>query len=235
MGALGRRAEELHARARRAGAARLPPGVPPAGQRRAERPGHAPPRAEAGAARAGARAGRARRDPRPLRRASAALVRPRAADADADGRGRPRGASSASGTGCATWIDERREDLLLHRRLVEAWRSGTTPAATPTTCRARAASPSSRPGRTRRDLALTAGEREFLAEARAAADAAARRRTRRRRAILGRLRRARRRRPRCSAAFALVLRGQARDDARLAEGPAARRLGAGEPRASTPS
>ena len=32
---------------RRARAARLPPGVPPAGQRRPERPGHAPPRAEA--------------------------------------------------------------------------------------------------------------------------------------------------------------------------------------------
>ena len=91
VGALGRRAEELHAR------------LDPPAQRACRqvflrlvsveptRPGHAPPGAQARAARTGARAGRARRDPRPLRRAPAALVRPRAADADADGRGRPRG------------------------------------------------------------------------------------------------------------------------------------------------
>ena len=65
------------------------------------------------------------------------------------------------------------------------------------------------------DLALTAGEREFLAEARAAADAAARRRARRRRATLAGfavLAAA----ASALAAFALVLRDEARDDARLA-------------------
>ena len=112
------------------------------------------------------------------------------------------------------WIDERREDLLLHRRLVEAvdeWDdSGRDADYLP------------REGRLAQfeawadstDLALTTGEREFLGEARAAADTAARRRARRRRAILAgfavlavaAL---------LLAAFALILRGQARDDARL--------------------
>jgi WD40 repeat protein/serine/threonine protein kinase/DNA-binding SARP family transcriptional activator len=113
-----------------------------------------------------------------------------------------------------TWIDERREDLLLHRRLVEAveeWHdSGSDPEYLP------------REGRLAQfeawadatDLALTAGERQFLAEARAAADAEARRRARRRRAILAGfavLAAA----ASVLAAFALILRGQARDDARL--------------------
>ena len=65
------------------------------------------------------------------------------------------------------------------------------------------------------DLALTAGEREFLAEARAGADAVARRRSRRRRATLvgfAVLAAA----ASALAAFALVLRNEARDDARLA-------------------
>src|SRR5262245_35485737 len=115
-----------------------------------------------------------------------------------------------------TWIDERREDLLLHRRLVEAveeWHdSGRDPEYLP------------REGRLAQfeawaeatDLALTAGEREFLAEARTAADVAARRRARRRRAILGGfavLAAA----ASVLAVFALVLRGQASDDARLAK------------------
>jgi WD40 repeat protein/DNA-binding SARP family transcriptional activator len=113
------------------------------------------------------------------------------------------------------WIEERRGDLLLHRRLVEAvaeWQdTGHDPEYLP------------REGRLAQfeawvdgtDLALTAGEREFLAEARSAADAAARRRTRRRRATLAGfavLAAA----ASALAAFALVLRGHARDDARLA-------------------
>jgi WD40 repeat protein len=113
-----------------------------------------------------------------------------------------------------TWIDERREDLLLHRRLVEAvaeWEdAGRDPEYLP------------REGRLAQfeawaeatDLALTGGEREFLAEGRAAADVAARRRARRRRAILAGfavLAAA----ASLLAAFALVLRGRARDDARL--------------------
>lgn len=82
------------------------------------------------------------------------------------------------------WIEERREDLLLHRRLVEAveqWEEA-------------ARDPEYLPGEGRlaqfeswaavTDLALTAGEREFLTDARAAVDEAARRRSRRRRAIL---------------------------------------------------
>ncbi len=113
-----------------------------------------------------------------------------------------------------TWIDERREDLLLHRRLVEAvaeWEdAGRDPEYLP------------REGRLAQfeawaeatDLALTAGEREFLAEARAAADAAARRRAHRRRAILAGF--AVLAAAACVlAAFALVLRGHARDEARL--------------------
>jgi hypothetical protein len=81
------------------------------------------------------------------------------------------------------WISERREDLLLHRRLVEAaeeWEDA-----------GRAADYLPREGRLAQfeawaagtDLALTTGEREFLAEARAAADEAARTRSRVRRAL----------------------------------------------------
>ncbi len=113
------------------------------------------------------------------------------------------------------WIEERRGDLLLHRRLVEAaaeWQdTGRDPEYLP------------REGRLAQfeawadatDLALTAGEREFLAEARAAADATSRRRARRRRATLAGfavLAAA----ASVLAAFALVLRTEARDDARLA-------------------
>src|ERR671937_1284729 len=117
-----------------------------------------------------------------------------------------------------TWIDERREDLLLHRRLVEAvaeWEdAGRDPEYLP------------REGRLAQfeawaeatDLALTTGEREFLAKARTTADAAARRRAHRRRAILAGfavLAAA----ASVLAAFALVLRGQARDEARLEKAP----------------
>ena len=65
------------------------------------------------------------------------------------------------------------------------------------------------------DLALTAGEREYLADARAAADATVRRRARRRRATVAGfavLAAA----ASVLAAFALFLRNEARDDARLA-------------------
>ena len=113
------------------------------------------------------------------------------------------------------WIEERREDLLLHRRLVEAvgeWQdAGRDPEYLPR--EGRLAQFEAWAGAT--DLALTAGEREFLAEARAAADAAARRRARRRRATLAGfavLAAA----ASVLAAFALVLRSEARDDARLA-------------------
>jgi len=113
------------------------------------------------------------------------------------------------------WIEGRRGDLLLHRRLVEAvaeWQDT-----------ARDLEYLPREGRLAQfeawaaatDLALTAGERAFLAEARAAADAAARRRTHRRRATLAgfaTLAAA----ASVLAAFALVLRNEARDDARLA-------------------
>ena len=82
------------------------------------------------------------------------------------------------------WIEERREHLLLHRRLVEAvaeWEdAGRNPEYLPR--EGRLAQFEAWAGAT--DLALTAGERAFLAEARAAADATARRRTRRRRATL---------------------------------------------------
>jgi WD40 repeat protein/DNA-binding SARP family transcriptional activator len=113
------------------------------------------------------------------------------------------------------WIEERREDLLFHRRLAEAvgeWQDGKRdPEYLPR--EGRLAQFEAWAGAT--DLALTAGERQFLAEARAAADAAARRRARRRRmtlagfALLAAAASA-------LAAFALVLRGEARDDARLA-------------------
>src|ERR687888_668720 len=113
-----------------------------------------------------------------------------------------------------TWIAERREDLLLHRRLVEAvaeWEeSDRDPEYLPR--EGRLAQFEAWAGAT--DLALTAAEREFLAEARAAADAAARRRARRRRAILAGfalLAAA----ASVLAAFALVLRGHARNEARL--------------------
>ena len=113
------------------------------------------------------------------------------------------------------WIEERREDLLLHRRLVEAvaeWRDAERdPEYLPR--EGRLAQFEAWAGAT--DLALTAGEREFLAEARAGADAVARRRSRRRRATLvgfAVLAAA----ASTLAAFALVLRDQARDDARLA-------------------
>jgi hypothetical protein len=113
------------------------------------------------------------------------------------------------------WIGERREHLLLHRRLVEAvgeWDdAGRDPEYLPR--KGRLAQFEAWAGAT--DLALTAGERAFLAEARAAADAAARRRGRRRRATLAGfalLAAA----ASALAAFALVLRGEARDDARLA-------------------
>ena len=113
------------------------------------------------------------------------------------------------------WIEERREDLLLHRRLVEAvgeWHdAGRDPEYLPR--EGRLAQFEAWAGAT--DLALTAGERDFLAEARAAANAAARRRARRRRATLAGfavLAAA----ASALAAFALVLRNEARDDARLA-------------------
>jgi WD40 repeat protein len=113
------------------------------------------------------------------------------------------------------WIQERREDLLLHRRLLEAvveWHDARRdPEYLPR--EGRLAQFEAWAGGT--DLALTASEREFLAEARTAADAAARGRARRRRAMLAGfavLAAA----ASVLAAFALVLRGQARDDARLA-------------------
>ena len=82
------------------------------------------------------------------------------------------------------WIDERREDLLQHRRLLEAveeWQeSGRSKDFLPREGRlvqfeawARAT-----------DVALTEDEREYLAEGRARADQASRRRTRLRRGIV---------------------------------------------------
>jgi WD40 repeat protein/DNA-binding SARP family transcriptional activator len=113
------------------------------------------------------------------------------------------------------WIEERRGDLLLHRRLMEAvaeWQdAGRDPEYLPREGRLAQFEAWARAT----DLALTAGERDFLAEARAAAEATARRRARRRRATLAgfaMLAAA----ASVLAAFALVLRGQARDDARLA-------------------
>jgi WD40 repeat protein len=113
------------------------------------------------------------------------------------------------------WIEGRRGDLLLHRRLVEAvseWQdAGRDPEYLPR--EGRLAQFETWAGTT--DLALTAGERDFLSEARVAADAAARRRARRRRATLAGFA-ALAAAASALAAFALVLRGQARDDARLA-------------------
>jgi WD40 repeat protein/DNA-binding SARP family transcriptional activator len=113
------------------------------------------------------------------------------------------------------WIEERRGDLLLHRRLVDAVAEWEDTGRDPEYLlrEGRLAQFEAWAGTT--DLAMTAGEREFLAAARAAADAAARRGARRRRAtltgfvVLAAAASA-------LAAFALVLRGQARDDARLA-------------------
>ena len=119
-----------------------------------------------------------------------------------------------------TWIDERREDLLLHRRVaesVEEWQDAERdPEYLPR--EGRLAQFEAWAGAT--DLALTAGEREFLAEARAASDATARRRARRRRGVLAGfavLAVA----TSLLAVVALILRGQATDDARVAN---ARRL-----------
>ncbi len=121
-----------------------------------------------------------------------------------------------------TWIEERREDLLLHRRVAEAveeWQDAER-------------DPEYLPGEGRlvqfetwasaTDLALTAGEREFLAAARTAADETARRRARRRRGVLAGfalLAAA----ASLLAVVALILRGRATDDARVAN---ARRLAA---------
>jgi WD40 repeat protein/DNA-binding SARP family transcriptional activator len=113
------------------------------------------------------------------------------------------------------WIEERREDLLLHGRMVQAvgeWRdAGRELAYLP------------RDGRLLQfeawavatDLALTAEEREFLAEARVTADARVRRRARRRWATVAGFA-ALATAASILAAIALVLRDQARDDARLA-------------------
>ena len=113
------------------------------------------------------------------------------------------------------WIEERREHLLLHRRLVEAvaeWEdAGRDQEYLPH--EGRLAQLEAWAGGT--DLALTAGERAFLGEARAAANEVARRRARRRRATLAGfalLAAA----ASVLAAFALVLRDRAQDDARLA-------------------
>jgi WD40 repeat protein len=114
-----------------------------------------------------------------------------------------------------TWIEERREDLLLHRRLAEAveeWQdAGRDPEYLPR--EGRLAQFETWAGAT--DLALTGAERAFLAEARAAADELARRRARLRRATLAgfaTLAAA----TSVIAVFALILRNQARDAARLA-------------------
>jgi WD40 repeat protein/serine/threonine protein kinase/DNA-binding SARP family transcriptional activator len=113
------------------------------------------------------------------------------------------------------WIDERREGLLVHRRLVEAvaeWQdAGRDPAYLPH--ENRLVQFEAWAGAT--DLALTAGERGLLAEARATADTAARRRARRWRATLvgfALLAAA----ASVLATFALVLRNEERDHARLA-------------------
>jgi WD40 repeat protein/DNA-binding SARP family transcriptional activator len=114
-----------------------------------------------------------------------------------------------------TWIDERREDLLLHRRVaetVEEWQDAErNPEYLPR--EGRLAQFETWAGAT--DLALTAGEREFLAEARAASDETARRRARRRRGVLAGfavLAVA----ASLLAVVALILRGHATDDARVA-------------------
>lgn len=114
------------------------------------------------------------------------------------------------------WIEERREDLVLHRRLadaVEDWQQAE---------RDRDYLP--REGRLGQleawaeetDLVLTADERAFLAEARRAADEAARRRARIRRGVVTALA-ALAVATSLAAAFAFVQRGEARDEARLAK------------------
>lgn len=114
------------------------------------------------------------------------------------------------------WIDERREDLVLHRRLAEAveeWQQAE-----------RLSDYLPREGRLAQletwaastDLALTEDERTFLAEARAAADEAARRRARVRRGVLVALA-ALAAAASAAAVFAFVQRGEARDEARLAK------------------
>jgi WD40 repeat protein/DNA-binding SARP family transcriptional activator len=113
------------------------------------------------------------------------------------------------------WIEERREDLLLHRRLVEAveqWEEAKRdPEYLPG--EGRLAQFETWAGST--DLALTASERELLAAARAASDGATRRRARRRRAILAgfaSLAAA----ASILAAFALLQWGRAEEEARTA-------------------
>jgi len=83
-----------------------------------------------------------------------------------------------------SWIDERREDLVLHRRLVDAVREWDEAG--------RQSEYLPREGRLAQfeswaqttDLAFTDEERDFLVEARASVDIAARRRARRRRGVL---------------------------------------------------
>jgi WD40 repeat protein/DNA-binding SARP family transcriptional activator len=114
-----------------------------------------------------------------------------------------------------TWIEERREDLLLHRRLaaaVEEWQDARRDAEYLPN-EARLAQFEAWAGAT--DLVLNAGEREFLFEARAAADEVARRRVRRRRRVLAGfavLAVA----ASLLAVFALILRARAKEDARVA-------------------
>jgi WD40 repeat protein/DNA-binding SARP family transcriptional activator len=113
------------------------------------------------------------------------------------------------------WIAERREHLLLHRRLVEAVAEWDDAGRDQTYLPHEGRLAQFEAWASGTDLALTAGERAFLAEARAASDELARRRARRRRATLtgfALLAAA----ASALAAFALVLRNQARDDARLA-------------------
>lgn len=120
------------------------------------------------------------------------------------------------------WVAGRREDLLLHRRLVEAvdeWEeAGRQPDYLPREGRLVQFESWARTT----DLAITAIEREYLVQARAVADAAAQRRARRRRAILtgfASLAVA----ASLLAVFALVQRGDARASANRA---VAERLGA---------
>jgi WD40 repeat protein/DNA-binding SARP family transcriptional activator len=113
------------------------------------------------------------------------------------------------------WIEERREGLLMHRRLVEAVAEWDDAGRDPEYLPGEGRLAQFEAWASATDLALTAGERAFLAEARGAADATARRRARRRRATLAGfalLAAA----ASALAALALVLRGQARHDARLA-------------------
>jgi len=113
------------------------------------------------------------------------------------------------------WIEERREDLLLHRRLAEAVEEWQDAERDPEYLPREGRLAQFETWASATDLALTAGEREFLAKARAAADEAARRRARRRRGILAGfavLAAA----ASLLAVFALILRGRAKDEARVA-------------------